>query len=111
MDEPPIDMAIPSYLVSRAARESMRVMLSGYGWRRSLCRLSAADGDEAGRRIRSGAATSATAIDEDGCSGFAGGMPGKLTAPLRNAKKVARSAGARLSGPLTSDLKRTSLTK
>src|SRR5207245_3569441 len=31
MDEPAIDMAIPSYLVSRAARESMRVMLSGMG--------------------------------------------------------------------------------
>ncbi|PYS56833.1 MAG: asparagine synthetase B, partial [Acidobacteria bacterium] len=31
MDEPAIDMAIPSYLVSRAARESLRVMLSGMG--------------------------------------------------------------------------------
>src|SRR5260370_19930342 len=31
MDEPPIDMAIPSYLVSRAARETLRVMLSGMG--------------------------------------------------------------------------------
>src|SRR5439155_3315241 len=31
MDEPAIDMAIPSYLVSRAARENLRVMLSGMG--------------------------------------------------------------------------------
>src|SRR5262249_2158758 len=31
MDEPPIDMAIPTYLVSHAARETMRVMLSGMG--------------------------------------------------------------------------------
>src|SRR5438552_3794101 len=31
MDEPAIDMAIPSYLVSRAARETLRVMLSGMG--------------------------------------------------------------------------------
>ena len=31
MDEPAIDMAIPSYLVSRAARETRRVMLSGMG--------------------------------------------------------------------------------
>src|SRR4030095_2415834 len=31
MDEPPIDMAIPSYLVSRAARETLTVMLSGMG--------------------------------------------------------------------------------
>src|SRR3989454_3289446 len=31
MDEPAIDMAIPSYLVSRAARETLTVMLSGMG--------------------------------------------------------------------------------
>ena len=31
MDEPAIDMAIPSYLVSSAARETLRVMLSGMG--------------------------------------------------------------------------------
>ena len=31
MEEPAIDMAIPSYLVSRAARETLRVMLSGMG--------------------------------------------------------------------------------
>ena len=31
MDEPAIDMAIPSYLVSQAARETLRVMLSGMG--------------------------------------------------------------------------------
>src|SRR5687767_15319046 len=28
MEEPPIDMAIPSYLVSQAARETLTVMLS-----------------------------------------------------------------------------------
>ncbi len=31
LDEPAIDMAIPSYLISRAARETLRVMLSGMG--------------------------------------------------------------------------------
>src|SRR4029079_13242204 len=31
MEEPPIDMAIPSYLVSKAARQTLRVMLSGMG--------------------------------------------------------------------------------
>ena len=31
MDEPPIDMAIPSYLVSQAARETLTVMFSGMG--------------------------------------------------------------------------------
>jgi asparagine synthase (glutamine-hydrolysing) len=31
MEEPPIDMAIPSYLISKAARETLTVMLSGMG--------------------------------------------------------------------------------
>ncbi|HKU74105.1 MAG TPA: asparagine synthase (glutamine-hydrolyzing), partial [Pyrinomonadaceae bacterium] len=31
MEEPPIDMAIPSYLISQAARETLTVMLSGMG--------------------------------------------------------------------------------
>src|SRR6476659_9378187 len=31
MEEPAIDMAIPSYLISQAARETLRVMLSGMG--------------------------------------------------------------------------------
>ncbi len=31
MEEPPIDMAIPSYLISNAARETLTVMLSGMG--------------------------------------------------------------------------------
>ena len=31
MEEPPIDMAIPSYLISQSARESLTVMLSGMG--------------------------------------------------------------------------------
>jgi asparagine synthase (glutamine-hydrolysing) len=92
MDEPAIDMAIPSYLVSRAARETLRVMLSGMG------------GDEVFAGYpRQMAMKVAGAIDplpdllrrplmKTIAHMLPGGLPGKLTAPLRNAKKFARSA-------------------
>ena len=51
MDEPAIDMAIPSYLVSQAARETLRVMLSGMGGDEVFRRLSAPAGDEDCRRV------------------------------------------------------------
>src|SRR5918999_2638455 len=92
MDEPPIDMAIPSYLVSRAARESMRVMLSGMGgdevfagYPRQMAMKIAGAFDPVPQLLRRPLMkTIATALP--------GGLPGKLTAPLRNAKKFARSA-------------------
>src|SRR5882724_11383478 len=92
MDEPAIDMAIPSYLVSAAARETLRVMLSGMG------------GDEVFAGYpRQMAMKVAGAIDplpdllrrplmETIAHLLPGGLPGRLTAPLRNAKKFARSA-------------------
>jgi len=92
MDEPAIDMAIPSYLVSRAARETLRVMLSGMG------------GDEVFAGYpRQMAMKVAGAIDplpdllrrplmKTIAHFLPGGLPGRLTAPLRNAKKFARSA-------------------
>jgi asparagine synthase (glutamine-hydrolysing) len=92
MDEPAIDMAIPSYLVSQAARETLRVMLSGMG------------GDEVFAGYpRQMAMKVAGAIDplpdvlrrplmKTIAQLLPGGLPGKLTAPLRNAKKFARSA-------------------
>ena len=92
MDEPAIDMAIPSYLVSRAARETLTVMLSGMGgdevfagYPRQLAMKIAGVLDPVPsllRRPLMGAV--ATALP--------GGLPGKLTGPLRNAKKFARSA-------------------
>lgn len=92
MDEPAIDMAIPSYLVSRAARETLRVMLSGMGgdevfagYPRQLAMKIAAAFDPVPSMLRRPLMKT---IERT----LPGGMPGKLTAPLRNAKKFARSA-------------------
>ena len=92
MDEPAIDMAIPSYLVSRAARESMRVMLSGMGgdevfagYPRQMAMKLAGAFDPVPRLLRRPLMKTVAAV-------LPGGMAGKLTAPLRNAKKFARSA-------------------
>src|SRR5436853_7316160 len=92
MDEPAIDMAIPSYLVSRAARESLRVMLSGMGgdevfagYPRQLAMKVAGAFDPVPQLL---VRPVMKALEY----ALPGGMPGKLTAPLRNAKKFARSA-------------------
>src|SRR5882672_4221069 len=92
MDEPAIDMAIPSYLVSRAARESMRVMLSGMGgdevfagYPRQLAMKIAGAFDPVPQLLR-------RPVMKALAYALPGGMPGRLTAPLRNAKKFARSA-------------------
>ena len=92
MDEPAIDMAIPSYLVSRAARETLRVMLSGMGgdevfagYPRQLAMKLAGAFDPVPQLLRRPVMR---AIE----FALPGGKPGKFTAPLRNAKKFARSA-------------------
>jgi asparagine synthase (glutamine-hydrolysing) len=92
MEEPPIDMAIPSYLISRAARETLRVMLSGMGGdevfagypRQMAMKIAAAFDPVPGLLRRPLMKTVATVLP--------GGLPGRFTAPLRNAKKFARSA-------------------
>jgi asparagine synthase (glutamine-hydrolysing) len=92
MDEPAIDMAIPSYLVSRAARETLTVMLSGMGgdevfagYPRQLAMKIAGLFDPVPHLLRRPLMRTLANV-------LPGGMPGKLTAPLRNAKKFARSA-------------------
>ena len=92
MDEPAIDMAIPTYLVSRAARETMRVMLSGMGgdevfagYPRQMAMQIAGAFDPVPQLLRRPVMKALAAV-------LPGGIPGKLTAPLRNAKKFARSA-------------------
>jgi asparagine synthase (glutamine-hydrolysing) len=92
MDEPAIDMAIPSYLVSRAARETLTVMLSGMGgdevfagYPRQLAMKIAGALDPVPSLLR-------RPLMDAVASALPGGLPGKFTGPLRNAKKFARSA-------------------
>jgi asparagine synthase (glutamine-hydrolysing) len=92
MDEPAIDMALPSYLVSRAARETLTVMLSGMGgdevfagYPRQMAMRLASALDPVPSLIRRPLMKTVASV-------LPGGLPGKLTAPLRNAKKFARSA-------------------
>jgi asparagine synthase (glutamine-hydrolysing) len=92
MDEPVIDMAIPSYLVSRAARERLTVMLSGMGgdevfagYPRQMAMKLASAFDPVPSMLRRPLMKSVEYA-------LPGGLPGRLTAPLRNAKKFARSA-------------------
>jgi asparagine synthase (glutamine-hydrolysing) len=92
MDEPAIDMAIPSYLVSRAARETLTVMLSGMGgdevfagYPRQMAMKIAGALDPVPQLLR-------RPLMRTIAQALPGGKPGKLTAPLRNAKKFARSA-------------------
>ncbi len=92
MEEPPIDMAIPSYLISRAARETLRVMLSGMGgdevfagYPRQMAMKLAAAFDPVPQMLRRPLMKTVAGV-------LPGGLPGKLTAPLRNMKKFANSA-------------------
>ena len=92
MEEPPIDMAIPSYLISRAARETLTVMLSGMGgdevfagYPRQMAMKIASAFDPVPQLLR-------RPLMKTVAGALPGGLPGKFTAPLRNAKKFARSA-------------------
>lgn len=91
-DAPVIDMAIPTYLISREARATETVMLSGMGgdevfggYPRQMAMKIAAVTDILPSAVRRPAMR---AIDRV----LYGGLRGQLTAPLRNAKKFARSA-------------------
>jgi len=92
MDEPAIDMAIPSYLISRSARETLTVMLSGMGgdevfagYPRQMAMQIASAFDPVPQLLRRPLMKTIAHIAP-------GGRPGRLTGPLRNAKKFARSA-------------------
>src|SRR5947199_8517798 len=92
LEMPVIDMAISSYLVSREARETLTVMLSGMGgdevfagYPRQLAMSLAGALDPVPILLRRPAMRAVAGA-------LPGGMPGRLTAPLRNAKKFARSA-------------------
>jgi len=92
MEEPPIDMAIPSYLISSAARETLTVMLSGMGgdevfagYPRQMAMKIASAFDPVPQMLR-------RPLMKTVAGALPGGRPGRLTATLRNAKKFARSA-------------------
>jgi asparagine synthase (glutamine-hydrolysing) len=92
MEEPPIDMAIPSYLISQSARETLTVMLSGMGgdevfagYPRQMAMKIASAFDPVPHLLRRPLMRSVAGV-------LPGGLPGRFTAPLRNVKKFARSA-------------------
>jgi asparagine synthase (glutamine-hydrolysing) len=93
MDEPVADPAvITSYLVSRAARENLTVLLSGVGgdevfagYPRQLAMRLAGAFDPVPAILRRPLMSALSNV-------LPGGLPGRFTAPLRNAKKFARSA-------------------
>ncbi len=94
MDAPVIDMAIPSFLISEQSRATQKVMLSGMGgdevfagYPRQLAMKLAGVSDFIPSAVRRPLMKTLDSM-------LYGGMKGKLTAPLRNAKKFARSAGA-----------------
>jgi asparagine synthase (glutamine-hydrolysing) len=93
MDAPVIDMAIPSYLISQQSRETQKVMLSGMGgdevfagYPRQLAMKLAGMTDFIPSAVRRPLMKTVDSM-------LYGGVRGRLTAPLRNAKKFARSAG------------------
>jgi len=92
-DEPIADPAmLSSFLISQAARAKLRVMLSGMGgdevfagYPRQLAMKFAGAIDPVPKSLRRPIMNFVAAT-------LPGGRPGKLTAPLRNAKKFATSA-------------------
>ena len=92
-DEPIADPAIiTSYLISKAARETLTVLLSGVGgdevfagYPRHMAMQIAGAIDPIPRALRSPAMSLIS-------NTLPGGKPGRFTAPLRNAKKFAKSA-------------------
>ncbi len=92
MDAPVIDMAIPSFLISEQARATQKVMLSGMGgdeifagYPRQMAMQIAGLTDFIPSAVRRPLMKTLDSM-------LYGGVKGKLTAPLRNAKKFVRSA-------------------
>jgi len=93
LEMPVIDMAISSYLVSRQARETLTVMLSGMGGdevfagypRQAAMQLARWVADPVPSAVR-------RPLMRSLAGALPGGRPGRFTALFRNTKKFARSA-------------------
>ncbi|MBV9242880.1 MAG: asparagine synthase (glutamine-hydrolyzing), partial [Acidobacteria bacterium] len=93
-EAPIIDMAIPSYLISKESRATETVMLSGMGgdevfagYPRHMAMKLAGLTDAVPSVVRRPVMKTVESV-------LPGGRKGRLTAPMRNAKKFARSAAA-----------------
>jgi len=91
-EAPIIDMAIPSFLISEQARKTQTVMLSGMGgdevfggYPRQMAMKMASVTDLIPTSVRRPLMQTAESL-------LYGGLSGRFTAPIRNAKKFARSA-------------------
>ncbi|HEV7698675.1 MAG TPA: asparagine synthase (glutamine-hydrolyzing) [Pyrinomonadaceae bacterium] len=91
-EAPIIDMAIPSYLISKQARATETVMLSGMGgdevfagYPRQMAMQLAGITDVVPMALRRPVMSTIESL-------LPGGRKGRFTAPMRNAKKFARSA-------------------
>jgi asparagine synthase (glutamine-hydrolysing) len=93
VEMPLIDMGVSSYLVSKMARETLTVMLSGMGGDEVFAGYPRQLAMQIGgwldpflpRSVRRPLFSTLASL-------LPGGLPGRLTAPLRNAKKFAKSA-------------------
>ena len=91
-DAPIVDMAVPTYLISKDARRDLRVMLSGMGgdevfagYPRHLAMKLAGYSDAIPTAIRRPLFQTINRL-------LPGGRKGRWTAPLRNLKKFSKSA-------------------
>ncbi|HZI19577.1 MAG TPA: asparagine synthase (glutamine-hydrolyzing) [Pyrinomonadaceae bacterium] len=93
LEMPVIDMAIPSYLVSRQARETLTVMLSGMGGDELFAGYPRQVAMQLARWVADPVPSSVRRPVLGALAGaLPGGLPGRFTALFRNAKKFARSA-------------------
>lgn len=91
-DAPVIDMAIPSFLISEQARKTQKVMLSGMGGDEIFAGYPRQEAMQIANKLDFIPTAIRRPLMKTLDSMLYGGLKGKLTAPLRNAKKFAKSA-------------------
>ncbi|NJM52036.1 MAG: asparagine synthetase B, partial [Blastocatellia bacterium] len=91
-DAPVIDMAIPSFLISEKARQTQKVMLSGMGGDEIFAGYPRQEAMQIANKLDFIPTAIRRPLMKTLDSMLYGGLKGKYTAPLRNAKKFAKSA-------------------